>query len=358
MRRSISSKVNQWFDKYRKYLLLYRDGFWEIPFMSKSPQTVVKSVIKMPFTKYDRSKNYVLSKTPLINGGFYFEEIEEGLFLIYNELSYKSNINYIKVGEDDVEENWYLLNLTLYGVKQKIQLINGVPLTNCTWILYKPNSWTTNCHFSGAEEKAFTIYIHKDWMKKKLDSLESLKKSPIRHFFSSAASYDMWVDDIHLLKPYYSKIIESFESYDVNSEEKKIKLTENLFGLMNYFFSKYELNHISDKHFSISSAMRLKMYMVEKLLLERLTGSFPGLDFLVKEVGISETSLKINFKTVFNLSPGQYFQMKQMTLAKELLINERISIKHLCEKMGYNNKSKFAAAFKKHHGVLPSTFLR
>ena len=104
--------------------------------------------------------------------------------------------------------------------------------------------------------------------------------------------------------------------------------------------------------------MRVKMYRVEKLLLERLAGPFPGLDYLIKEVGISETSLKTNFKVLFDLSPGQYFQMKQMTLAKDILMNQIIPVQDLADKMGYSNKSKFTAAFKKQNDILPSSILK
>ena len=104
--------------------------------------------------------------------------------------------------------------------------------------------------------------------------------------------------------------------------------------------------------------MRVHMSRAEKLLLERLTGSFPGLSFLVKEVGISETSLKINFKKLYGLSPGQYFQKKQMILAREILKDQDIMIHVLAMNMGYHNQSKFAAAFRKHIGILPSEVQR
>lgn len=50
----------------------------------------------------------------------------------------------------------------------------------------------------------------------------------------------------------------------------------------------------------------------------------------------------------------QYFQEKQMHLAKELIHENQMLIKEISYKFGYENTSKFSAAFKKHHGILPS----
>lgn len=354
MAKSISTTINNWFKKYKKYLLLYRNGFWEIPYLSNSPETIIRSVIKMPITKHIPKRQYVISKTPLIKGSFYYEEIEEGLWLINNKLSYKSNINYVKVGDGEGSNDWYLLNLTVFGIKQKHSLMDGIPYTNCVWILYKPNSWSTNCHFKGAEECAFTFYFSKAWLAKRMDENNVFANSPIRHFFESEHVYDMWNDTTDQLKFFYEKIAHNFEGAEERTQEKKHEQKEHVYTMLEHFFSSYEINNVSIDHFKVSDKVRIKMYKVEKLLLEGLLEPFPGIQKLIKEVGISETSLKVNFKLIFGTSTRQYFQQKQMYLAKDILTKDNIQIQELAKLMGYENASKFSAAFKKHNKILPS----
>lgn len=308
----------------------------------------------MPFTKHLPKKQHIISKTPLIKGSFFYEEVEKGLYLIHSHLNYHANINYIKTGDGKESENWCLLNLTVFGVKQKLALLNGVPHTNCAWILYKPNTWGTNCHFKGAEEIAFTFYFSKDWLAKKFKSNPDLMNSPIRRFFDSKAGYDIVNDDVHLCKPLYEKIISNFNEVENRSPENSLTLKEASNKLINYFLAMYSVNNIAFDHFKVPDKTRIIIYKVEKILLENLTSAFPGLDFLTKEGGVSETTLKVNFKLIFGTSPGQYFQQKQMFLAREVLLSENIMIKDLAIKMGYTNASKFTTAFKKHNGILPS----
>ena len=85
---SIVKGINRWFSKYKDTLLSYKDGFWEMPYLSNSPETIVMSVAKMPFTKHSKKKQLIRSTTPLMKGGFFYEEIEKGLFIIPSHINY------------------------------------------------------------------------------------------------------------------------------------------------------------------------------------------------------------------------------------------------------------------------------
>ena len=45
---------------------------------------------------------------------------------------------------------------------------------------------------------------------------------------------------------------------------------------------------------------------------------------------------------------------RQMQQAKELILENKLLIKEISYKFGYENTSKFSAAFKKYHNILPS----
>lgn len=93
---------------------------------------------------------------------------------------------------------------------------------------------------------------------------------------------------------------------------------------------------------------------VENYLSNHLFDDFPGIDFLAKKFNLSESKLKTEFKNLYGKPVFRYFQEKQMYLAKELIHENQMLIKEISYKFGYENTSKFSAAFKKHHGNLPS----
>jgi AraC-like DNA-binding protein len=81
---------------------------------------------------------------------------------------------------------------------------------------------------------------------------------------------------------------------------------------------------------------------------------FPGIDKIAKEIGLSPTKLKSDFKIVYKQSLFQYYRDKQLVFAQELLIGNKGKIKDIAAVFGYENAGKFSTAFKKRFGLLPS----
>src|SRR5690606_27966997 len=107
--------------------------------------------------------------------------------------------------------------------------------------------------------------------------------------------------------------------------------------------------------FRYSALLRARdLSKAENYLSNHLFDGFPGIDFLAKKFNLSESKLKTEFKNLYGKPVFRYFQEKQMYLAKELIHENQMLIKEISYKFGYENTSKFSAAFKKHHGNLPS----
>jgi AraC-like DNA-binding protein len=67
----------------------------------------------------------------------------------------------------------------------------------------------------------------------------------------------------------------------------------------------------------------------------------------------------INEKTKFNFN--DYINTYRIEVAKELLIspeNNKLTIDTIAEKAGFNSKSPFYIAFKKHSGMTPKSFIQ
>ena len=89
------------------------------------------------------------------------------------------------------------------------------------------------------------------------------------------------------------------------------------------------------------------------LLLERMA-SPPGLSELARSVGLNEFKLKMGFRTLFGTSVFGYLRGQRMDCARRLLGQRDLSVTEIAARVGYENPSKFAAAFRKHFGLPPS----
>jgi AraC-like DNA-binding protein len=88
--------------------------------------------------------------------------------------------------------------------------------------------------------------------------------------------------------------------------------------------------------------------------LLNLNFTFIGVDTIAKEISMSPTKLKSNFKMIYGFSMLQYHKEKNLLLAKQLLENSDVLINHIFVLTGYESASKFTAAFKKRFKKLPS----
>jgi AraC-like DNA-binding protein len=133
-----------------------------------------------------------------------------------------------------------------------------------------------------------------------------------------------------------NRILELLEKYftglyqKVNSLEHKIRVTDD------------ELNRLMNVEFE---------------LLQDFTTPALTIDQLSKMAAMSPTKLKISFKSIYGLPIYEYYQKHRMQKARELLLSGRYLVKEAGQKIGYQNVSHFAFAFKKEFNILPSELL-
>ena len=73
--------------------------------------------------------------------------------------------------------------------------------------------------------------------------------------------------------------------------------------------------------------------------------------------GVAESSLKRCFKSIAGISIGAFVKSKRIEAAAEMLISEpTLSIGEVGSAAGYENQSKFSAAFKSVLGVTPQAY--
>ena len=84
----------------------------------------------------------------------------------------------------------------------------------------------------------------------------------------------------------------------------------------------------------------------EKITLKQLTSEF----------GISDTYLQNAFRSVYGMPVISFIRAQKMQSAAQVLIHTTRTIDEIAEEFGYENESKFSAAFKKIMGDTPGVY--
>jgi AraC-like DNA-binding protein len=108
-----------------------------------------------------------------------------------------------------------------------------------------------------------------------------------------------------------------------------------------------------------AASPRLSQWDVDRLQRARgiLIGRYrapPRLPELAREVGLNEAKLKAGFRTLFGCSVFSYLRSHRMLEARRLLRETSYNVTEVALQVGYENPSKFAAAFRKQFGMSPS----
>lgn len=98
-----------------------------------------------------------------------------------------------------------------------------------------------------------------------------------------------------------------------------------------------------------------------QLALERLSRQYrepPLFDRLAADLGTNPNKLKRAFKDVFGITMAAYCLERRIREAQRLLLEAKLSVAEVAERVGYGHQSNFTAAFSTHVGMSPSEYRR
>ena len=337
---------------FRKYLFFYRDGYYELPYLSNSPQIMLASFKRMPFVKVDEENKCIKTNNPFTDGVMYYEELEEGLWIMITEMEFKKNISTHALYDQDPCD-YYFLSYFRYTHKPKDVRVNEVTVPHEGWGLYRPGT-QVNAYFSENDKGIFMdIAFSNDWFDKNIKFNNTGEQRILKEYIASNISYKVWKDLVKDAAPVADEILSCLKM-GKTSNSSHLTLKINCLNLMNGFFSAIVKSDLKEEVKKINENDRMQIANVERLLLDALYGKFPGIEVLAKTAHMSPTKLKNLFRLEYDNTMLQYYQEKQMILALSLLKDGKISIKEVANNLGYDNPSNFTLAFKKYHNFLPS----
>lgn len=79
---------------------------------------------------------------------------------------------------------------------------------------------------------------------------------------------------------------------------------------------------------------------------------------IAEQMHVSQTQLKNSFRNYYGNSVYKYVRSRKMQRAAALLIDGKLSVMEIAGMLGYENCSKFSAAFRNEYGLSPSNYRR
>jgi len=355
--------LKKWLSQFKQYFFTYNNGFYHLPYSSKSPEALVESFANYPFIRHNKINQSIYANTPFCEGGFSYQKLEEGCWIIYSKMNYKTNVAFDLIYDNPEEKKiedkgYYMLSLNhvsnLVNLDKKI-CEKQLCFSNYSWTFFKPNERNCDLNFKGAKNKYITLYFNQQWLERNLAQNIFFTQGGLNDFIISDEPYIAWPLDEK------DEVIKNFSLFDdlmnLNGQSSSIDFLQLKFSTIHLIFDFFKLckeQKIIENHHAIDYSDKFSINRVENYLANHLFDKFPGIDMLSLKFKISESRLKSEFKQFFGKPVYKYFQEKQMELAKELILENRLLIKEISYKFGYENNSKFTAAFKKYHGILPS----
>lgn len=356
MEKTMLYKLSGWFKKFSKYIVRYKNGSFHLSSLNNSPVTVIESFDKMPFCKHDKAKKKLSADTIFFKAFFYYCNPEEDLWMFVSGLNFKQNVLMKNLYEKEIPVEYHFINLHFKNknIASK-STINGLVVKNNTWSMFKAGHSISEYHFKNSEEKNITIYFTDRWLEKQKASNPLFGNSKLTNFFDSKNNYILLDEEDQSYEIIYDDLIKLAKK---ESGEKWIKgAKKHIDKILTCFINKINTETIEENHFHLSDKDRKNVQQIEKYISDHLFGDFPGIEKIAAKVGVSPTKAKSDFKSIHNKTLLQYFSSQQMQIANQLLLENKHTVKEVANLLGYENASKFSAAFKKQFGYNPSSVL-
>jgi AraC-like DNA-binding protein len=196
-----------------------------------------------------------------------------------------------------------------------------------------------------------------------------LKKEWLEKYFSQKL-LSFWINHTHVLRSNNLKIIpidfdarQSFFSLlnlDVDDATYLFHVQVRILEMLDYYFEQVSTKMKNWKNSNalledIGKLTELDIFFTKKILEK---GEIASIDDMAKHAGMSTTKLKTFFKKVYMQSIGDYFSSCRLNMASKMLLSDKLSIKEVSAKLGFNSVPHFTTAFKNQFGHTPASLFK
>lgn len=327
----------------------YSGNFIELFNVANTPHLIIESFSKLPFVKNNKTKQVLIVETDFLKGEVFYQQLEKGFWMFLSDIYFYKNVQTTNVFVDNAPVDYHFINLLSCSnniAKNNTTLINGVSTKNNCWTIHKSGNVKTLFHFKNTNDKNITFYFNDEWLTKKKKS--KFNQSMLLDFFKSTKKDLIFKENSLDAEVFFFDLRTLHQNKQIN----KIKYRTD--SLIYQFLSHLEDEVDIKQRFVVSEKSYFVIQKIENFLQKHFFDEFPGIEGISKELNISTTKLKSDFKRFHQKTIYEYFSFHQMQLAHEILLKEKINISELAKLLGYKSVGKFSARYKKIHGILPS----
>ncbi len=152
------------------------------------------------------------------------------------------------------------------------------------------------------------------------------------------------------IKSIFMDLIENYKEYDLIY--LRIKTLELLFLLQDVYLPETCNNNTLMTIGQVEIAKKMQEIIIDDL------GKNHSLKSLSEIFGVSSSSLQNYFQGVYGKSISVYTRESRMAKAADLLNQTKMTVLDIADQVGYQNASKFSAAFKRIYGESPLEYRR
>jgi AraC-like DNA-binding protein len=315
-----------------------------------SPYTIIESLAAMPFSTIDREKQMVKINTIFANSSIYYNNPEEGLWILNYHNFYKMNLMIKNIFDEAIPMEYsYIHFLSTEGsLSNKTMIASGVSISDNSWSMAKIGEPRDSLHYKNTTEISSAVFFTEEWLQK-----NNLMKNTIKLFFDSKGKHLVLHNNNNTKENFYNQFLQLLKKE--KSKQTTAQITDEIKRFIQIFSIALDQNKLTSNHFLLADNDWQRILLTEHFLKENLFKGFPGIETIAEKVSISPSKLKHDFKLVHQKTLYTYFQEQQMKIAHQLIAEQGYLIKDVASLLCYENASKFTDVFKKQYGYLPSS---
>ena len=235
---------SKWDKLLDKYLFLYKDGFFELPYLSNSAKIMIDSVIDNPVARNKPVEQGIYSNNPFCKGTMYYREIEENFSVLSSHISIKENIRAKAIYDENQASNFYILSFSVFDYEFPIKNSDGknTKLISTCWTIYKPKTEVETYFYKNTKGVFYNFIFDRKWADKNIfiDNIEN--KIAFDNFLNTEIGFYTWLDiapKAQNLSQKMSRIITCEKAGTFNIDDLKTSAVE----LINDFFVRSAARH-------------------------------------------------------------------------------------------------------------------
>ncbi len=333
------------------------NGFFEAEYVTNSPRLILDSFIAVPSIFHDGERQLVEMDNEIMKGELFYKEQEPGLWGFLGCYQFKASVNFKSVNIPDIPSNYYTLAFEdVEGDNgRNVVLIDGVPYSKNSWVLYKPKTRSIRSHFQKSIERSLGIFFSEDWILEYLNKNSNSSSSILEQFIDSKSKIFVWPDNGLRLNDLLNISIASTNFLEADKLVQLSKYETKLEHVIQLFQNQVREQASSINFFATSDRNRGSVLRAKDILEQAINKSFPGVTQIAHIVGVSPTRLKSDFKKVFGQTLFNYFRRIQMQAVLQLIQKQNYTVKELATLFEFSNPAKLSACFEKHIGTKLTT---